>query len=111
MGGNIIDVGLISSLPSFVAAFIQLSVREIIDKKLGTATQFLELGFVLTAIFTRARTMGVLNLLNYLSWAIGPTLGGILGEYTEIFLGVLTAIVIQTAGLLLLIRVPETAVH
>jgi MFS family permease len=57
----------------------------------------------------RGKAMGVLNFLNYLSWAIGPTLGGILGENMGIFLGVITAIVIETVGLLLLIRVPETA--
>jgi MFS family permease len=56
----------------------------------------------------RGKAMGVLNFLNYLSWAIGPTLGGVLGEYIGIFLAVIIAIVIETAGLLLLIRVPET---
>ncbi len=56
----------------------------------------------------RGKAMGILNFLNYISWAIGPILGGVLGEYGGIFLGVLIASTIETAGLLLLIRVPET---
>ncbi|MCW4039427.1 MAG: MFS transporter [Candidatus Bathyarchaeota archaeon] len=57
------------------------------------------------------KAMGILNFLNYLSWALGPTLGGILGEYMGIFLGVLAAIIIETIGLSLLIRVPETSAN
>jgi MFS family permease len=51
LGGNAIDVGLISTIPSFVAAFIQLSLGEILDDKLGNTKQLLEMGFLFTAIF------------------------------------------------------------
>lgn len=57
----------------------------------------------------QSKAMGILNFLNYLSWAIGPTLGGILGEYIGIFPSVITAVIIEIIGLSLLIRVPETS--
>ncbi len=56
----------------------------------------------------QSRAMGILNFLNYLSWAIGPTLGGVLGENIGIFPSVITAVIIEIIGLSLLIRVPET---
>lgn len=56
----------------------------------------------------QSKAMGILNCLNYLSWAIGPTLGGILGENIGIFPSVITAVIIEIIGLSVLIRVPET---
>ncbi len=57
----------------------------------------------------QSKAMGILNFLNYLSWAIGPTLGGILGENIGIVPSVITAVIIEIIGLSLLIRVPETS--
>ena len=59
--------------------------------------------------YPQGKAMGILNFLNYISWAIGPTLGGILGEFVGIFLSVMAAVTIEIIGLLLLIRVPETS--
>ena len=38
LGGNTIDVGLISTIPSFVAAFIQLSVGEMLETLISMST-------------------------------------------------------------------------
>lgn len=53
--------------------------------------------------------MGLLNFLNNLAWAIGPSIGGALGEYAGIWWGIGFAVFAELIGFILLIRVPERA--
>ncbi len=57
----------------------------------------------------RGTFTGLLSFVNTLSWAIGPLMGGVLGEYAGLWWGVGVATLAELLGLFILIRVPEKA--
>jgi MFS family permease len=57
----------------------------------------------------KGRFTGLLSFWNTLAWAIGPLMGGFLGEYAGFWWGVGAATLAEFIGLSILSRVPERA--
>jgi len=53
--------------------------------------------------------IGVLQFMNNIGWATGPSIGGFLGQYAGIWWGVGLTTLVESIGLLLLMKVPERA--
>lgn len=57
----------------------------------------------------RGMFTGLLSFVNTLSWAVGPLMGGFIGEFAGLWWGVGAATLAELLGLSILIRVPERA--
>jgi MFS family permease len=55
----------------------------------------------------RGSSIALLSFLNNFAWAVGPSIGGLLGEFTGIWWGVIASILAEAVGLAVLLRVPE----
>jgi len=53
--------------------------------------------------------MGLLNFVNGMEWAIGPEIGGFLGQYAGVWASAGASSALVLVGLSLLIRVPDRA--
>ena len=50
---------------------------------------------------------GLLNFINGMMWALGPLLGGLLGDYADIWVSAVISSMTMISGFLILLRVPE----